>query len=105
MNAIELHPKPEFASLTRVDRAPSTVGAHDVRVKVRTVSLNYRDLSIARAAEQRPNAKPVVAASDGAGDVVEVGSAVTRFRVGDRVAAIFFPDWLDGDITAEYRTR
>ena len=103
--AIELHPKPEFDSLTRVERAPAPLGPRDVRVRVHAVSLNYRDLTIARSAHRRPNAAPVVAASDGAGEVVEVGSGVSRFRVGDRVCAIFFPAWLDGELVAEYHAR
>jgi NADPH:quinone reductase-like Zn-dependent oxidoreductase len=32
---------------------------------------------------------PVVPASDGAGEVVEVGSKVTEFKKGDRVATLF----------------
>jgi D-arabinose 1-dehydrogenase-like Zn-dependent alcohol dehydrogenase len=39
--------------------------------------------------------------SDGAGDIVAIGEGVTRFQVGDRVAGIFFQDWLSGSITKE----
>jgi NADPH:quinone reductase-like Zn-dependent oxidoreductase len=42
---------------------------------------------------------PLVPGSDGAGDVVETGSAVTRFKVGDRVTTSFFPDWIEGPPT------
>ena len=42
---------------------------------------------------------PLIPCSDGAGEVVEVGPGVTRVKVGDRVAGIFFQHWLTGDIS------
>lgn len=105
MIAIELQPRPDFDSLTRVERASRPLGPRDLRVRVRAVSLNYRDLSVARAAQRRPNAAPVIATSDGAGEVVEVGGQVTRFRTGDRVCPIFFPAWHDGELVAAYHSR
>lgn len=96
MKAYELHPREGLDSLVLVDRAPPALGDHDVRVKVRAVSLNYRDLVMARIAGKRT--KPVIPASDGAGEVVAVGAAVTRVKVGDRVAANFFPTWIEGGL-------
>src|SRR5205823_6538948 len=43
----------------------------------------------------------VVAACDGAGEVVAVGDGVTRVRVGDRVTASVFPRWIDGPYDRE----
>jgi NADPH:quinone reductase-like Zn-dependent oxidoreductase len=102
MKAYELHPKDNFDALTMVDRETPPLGPHDVRVRVRAVSLNYRDLTIARGTKARPRPKPIVAASDGAGEVVAVGEAVTRFRGGERVAGLFFPGWLDGELSAAH---
>jgi len=42
----------------------------------------------------------LVPLSDGAGEVVEIGSGVTRWTVGDRVAGCFFQGWIEGPITA-----
>jgi len=97
MNSWELHPKAGFDALTLVERARQPIGARDVRVGVRAVSLNYRDVILARGAEKstRP---PVVPASDGAGEVIEVGADVTRWKIGDRVMASFFPHWIDGEL-------
>lgn len=81
--------------LARVTRAQPAPGPHDVRVRMRAVALNYRDLMIARGDSGVPGLD-VVPASDGAGEVVEIGSEVTRFRVGDRVMSTFFPDWHEG---------
>src|SRR5687767_6596166 len=105
MHAFELHPRQEFEALVAVERPSPPLGSQDLRVRVRAVSLNYRDLTIARGAQRRNAASPVVPASDGAGEVIEAGRAATRFKVGDKVAAIFFPDWIDGGLTAVHHAR
>lgn len=97
MRAYELQAKTDFDALTMVDRPPPPLGPNDVRVEVKAVSLNYRDLSVARSAVRRK--VPIVPASDGAGVVREIGANVTRLVVGDRVAASFFPTWLDGPLS------
>lgn len=81
--------------LARTTRACAALGPHDVRVRMRAVALNYRDLMVARGDSGMPGVD-FVPASDGAGEVVEVGGDVTRFRAGDRVIGAFFPDWHDG---------
>ena len=40
----------------------------------------------------------VVPLSDGAGEVVAIGAAVNRFKVGVRVAGCYFPRWRSGPI-------
>lgn len=69
---------------------------YEVRVGVKAVSLNYRDLMIAQGGYPVKNDTPIIPCSDGAGEVLAVGSMVTRVQPGDRVAASFFPHWLDG---------
>lgn len=69
---------------------------YEVRVGVKAVSLNYRDLMIAQGGYPVKNDKPIIPCSDGAGEVLAVGSSVTRVQPGDRVMASFFPNWLDG---------
>jgi NADPH:quinone reductase-like Zn-dependent oxidoreductase len=103
MKAYELHPEDGFDSLRAVDRPRPPLGPNDVRVRVRAVSLNYRDLLVARGAKKR--SKRVVPASDGAGEVLEVGASVTRHKAGDRVAAAFFPTWAEGGIREEHHAN
>jgi NADPH:quinone reductase-like Zn-dependent oxidoreductase len=82
--------------LALADAPQPEPAANEVLVRVRAVSLNYRDLTTLDA--QRPGnlPPPLVPCSDGAGEVIAVGESATRFRVGDRVAGIFFRDWIDG---------
>jgi len=83
--------------LRRVEVADPAPSPTQILVRMRAASLNYRDLMIARGLYAGgPVAASTVALSDGAGEVVSVGAAVTRFRVGDRVAGTFFRDWADG---------
>ncbi len=103
MKAYELHAEDGFDALQLVDRPTPRMGSGDVRVRVRAVSLNYRDLMVARGSRKR--ARRIVPASDGAGEVIEVGSAVQRLAVGDRVAAAFFPTWLDGSLAEEHHAN
>jgi NADPH:quinone reductase-like Zn-dependent oxidoreductase len=70
----------------------------EVRVRVRAVSLNHRDvLMVEHGVAPRGVGLPLLPCSDAAGDVVEVGAGVSRVKVGERVASIVFQRWLDGD--------
>jgi NADPH:quinone reductase-like Zn-dependent oxidoreductase len=74
-------------------------GPTQVRVRVRAATLNYRDLLVVRGPYPVSTKDPMVPGSDAAGEVVEVGSAVTRFKAGDRVTTSFFPNWVGGRMT------
>ena len=84
--------------------ARPTPGPKQVLVRVRAVSLNQRDMAVTRGQYGGTGGGAMVGKvplSDGAGEVVAVGSGATRFRVGDRVAGIFFARWIDGHRTAD----
>jgi NADPH:quinone reductase-like Zn-dependent oxidoreductase len=74
-------------------RAP---GAHEVLIRVRAVSLNRRDVLLMKGQYPIAPRDSLVPLSDGAGEIAAIGPGVTRFHVGDRVAAIFFQRWLRG---------
>jgi len=77
------------------DPAPK---ADEIIVRMRACSLNYRDLLIPMGGYPRNDIRPIVPLSDGAGEVVEIGSSVTRFKPGDRVMGNFFQDWVSGPV-------
>jgi NADPH:quinone reductase-like Zn-dependent oxidoreductase len=83
--------------LRRCERPDPKPQSTQILVRIQAASLNYRDLLIARGHYMGGTvAANTVPLSDGAGEVVAVGSAVTRFRVGERVASTFFRAWIDG---------
>lgn len=96
MKVYTAHPGHHIEGLAQRDAEPDRLGPRDVRVRMRAVTLNYRDLMVA-SGNYGLGDDPVVPVSDGAGDVIDVGSDVHRFAVGDRVMGSFFPDWIEGD--------
>ena len=70
----------------------SEIPADSVLVRVRAVSLNYRDVIAWRNLAGR-QVDGRVPASDGAGEIVAVGKNVRDWMVGDRVAGCFFQKW------------
>ena len=88
-----------LAGLTLTGAEPRSLGSNDVRAAIRAAALNFRDLQIARGGYPGTPPHPVVPLSDGVGEVVEVGSSVTRLSIGDRVITTFWPEWIDGPIT------
>jgi NADPH:quinone reductase-like Zn-dependent oxidoreductase len=71
--------------------------AHEVLVRVRAVSLNHKDLYFLDRDRKSGAVSPGLSISDGAGDVVGVGSDVKGFKVGDRVVATFDKEWIEGE--------
>ncbi|HJU40884.1 MAG TPA: NAD(P)-dependent alcohol dehydrogenase [Tahibacter sp.] len=96
MKAYHVHPGKNLDGIVAIDRARVAPGPREVRVRIRAVSLNYRDLMVARGSYLGGDTAPLVPASDGAGEVLDVGAGVTRFQPGDRVATTFFTNWIDG---------
>lgn len=78
------------------ERPEAALPSGHVRVRVGAISLNYRDLLVAKGF--LPTTFPRVPLSDAAGQVVELGPDVTSVAVGDRVFATFYPDWISGPI-------
>jgi NADPH:quinone reductase-like Zn-dependent oxidoreductase len=89
-------------SMKKVEVPVPQPGAHQVLIRVHATSLNRRDIFVLQGQYPVGPRQVIVPLSDGAGEVVALGSAVTRFHVGDRVAGTFFQDWISGRAPANF---
>jgi NADPH:quinone reductase-like Zn-dependent oxidoreductase len=83
-------------SLHLVDISEPEPGPEQILVRTTAVSLNFRDKLIIEGSYPLPLTYPLVPGSDLAGEVVAVGSGVSRFKLGDHVVSLFRPKWLSG---------
>ncbi|RAH75413.1 zinc-dependent alcohol dehydrogenase family protein [Aspergillus aculeatinus CBS 121060] len=90
------------------------IQSHDILVRIHAVSLNYRDIAMLDNTYPQPCLPRGIPASDCAAEVVSVGSAVSGFKPGDRVTAIWdltnvtgteerAPEALGGDVDGVLR--
>ena len=81
---------PAFDSLAFNQAAPiPKLHEKEVLVKFHYASLNYRDMLIAQGMYPFPTTPSCVPGSDGAGEVVAVGTLVSLFKPGDKVITLF----------------
>ncbi|EMD30917.1 hypothetical protein CERSUDRAFT_109716 [Gelatoporia subvermispora B] len=73
----------------------------EVLVKVHAVSLQYRDLLVAKGRYPLGQKENLVPGSDMAGEILALGDAVRGWAVGDRVCANFTTDHIFGVADAE----
>ena len=95
-----------LANLRPGQRGAEALGAGLVRVAIKAVSLNYRDVLVLRGTYGAGAAEmPLIPCSDAAGVVLEVGPGVGDFTPGDRVCTHMVPDWQDGRLEPQMRLR
>lgn len=75
---------------------PKNLCPQDVLVEVHSVSLNYRDLMVAKGTYSKKYGSPYIAGSDFSGIVLKVGDEVRDFKAGDRVFNSPFRAWFGG---------
>ncbi|WP_340239525.1 zinc-dependent alcohol dehydrogenase family protein [Sulfitobacter pontiacus] len=86
-----------FDNLTLTERDEPSCGPGQVIVEMRVASLNSRDLIVPERGYGRATGElPLIPVSDGMGEIIEVGSGVTRVAVGDRVCPTYFQNWTAG---------
>ena len=92
-----------LANLRSDVMAPEALGADQVRVAIKAVSLNHRDVLVIRGAYGRGLSLPLIPCSDAAGVVTEVGPGAAPLVPGDRVCTHMVPDWQAGRLESQMR--
>lgn len=90
-------------NLALIERPDPIAAPDEVVVKFHAASLNYRDYMVVSGTYNPRMKLPAIPLSDGAGEIAEVGSNVTKWKVGDRVMPIFAQRWFDGGSSEEKR--
>lgn len=88
-------------NLSLVDREIPIPGPGEVLLKIGAVALNYRDVMVIEGTYNPRMRLPAIPFSDAAGEVVDLGPEVAKWKVGDRVCTTVIPGWVDGEPTVE----
>lgn len=96
MKVFEIRDRFSLDQLTSTERPRPEPGSCQVLLRMRAVSLNYRDLLVVKGQYNPRQLLPLVPCSDGVGEVEAIGDGVTRIAVGDRVATLFCQRWYGG---------
>jgi NADPH:quinone reductase-like Zn-dependent oxidoreductase len=105
MHAYRLEKLGSVAGVTPHEAQRPQPGPAEILVRVRAASVNRRDALILSGRYPLPARPGVIPLSDGAGEVVAAGAAVTRFAPGDRVTGSYWPRWRDGRLRPEFRDQ
>ncbi|KIW51784.1 hypothetical protein PV05_10470 [Exophiala xenobiotica] len=81
-----------------------TIGDYEVLVKIRSVSINYRDIAIAHDKYPLMVKDQVIPCSDMAGEVVGVSSQVEDIFIGDNIVAPISSSALYGPVKEDRNT-
>lgn len=95
-----------FDGLKLVDAEIPEPGPGELLLRMKAVSLNYRDhLMVNRGYGRLSGELPLVPLSDGIGEVLALGDGVEDIEIGSRRLPCFNQDWFEGDFDERMWTQ
>ncbi|MFE4709249.1 NAD(P)-dependent alcohol dehydrogenase [Paenibacillus sp. NPDC056722] len=88
--------------LKEADLQIPTPGKGEVLIRMKAVSLNYRDIFALDGYFNNGSTAPFIPVSDGAGEIFALGEGADKFQIGDQVAGIFNQKWISGEMLPDY---
>lgn len=102
IDPLHSHLSPNLLSNLSVKESPiPSPGPNSVLVRIRAVSLNFRDLLCLADSPLYPTRTPpgLIPCSDGAGEIISAGpGSIWTDSIGDSVILLTNRDWIDGDV-------
>lgn len=102
IDPLHSHLSPNLLSNLSIKESPiPSPGPNSVLIRIRAVSLNFRDLLCLADSPLYPTRTPpgLIPCSDGAGEIVSVGpGSKWTDSIGDAVIVLMNRDWIDGDV-------
>lgn len=94
MKAVVINKPGGLDNIATVERPDPTPKTGEILVQWHATSLNFHDYLVAIGGIPVKDGR--VPMSDGAGEVIGVGEGVRKWKIGDKVMALFFPNWIEG---------
>ena len=105
MKAYQITGTEGLSALQQVELPSPKPSYGEVLLRLKAVSLNYRDYMNVCGIRGVTGPIPRIPCSDGAGEIMALGEGVTQWQVGDRVVVPFMPTWLEGGFTQYHSSQ
>ena len=91
MRGVYVHDWTPFEQLQLEELPTPQPGPRELRIRIQAAGMSFATSLVVQGKYQRKPPLPFVPGTEVAGLVAEIGSEVTRFKIGDRVCAVL--DW------------
>jgi len=85
MKGVRIHKHGELDKLIYDDLAEPFIEPDKIKIQIKAASINHLDIWVRIGLPRLPVPLPIILGSDGAGTIIEIGSEIDEYNVGDDV--------------------